>query len=273
VIPNEIRVFPLSKTKETEAFGTLDKAYNFFCDILPSQAPPGRFNIPSANSHFRKNSLVLFQYSEKRNEEKIIAHATLISNGCVLDEKEKGYVGYYLFDPDSINVYHNPVTKNEIHNIWKKNLCRAKLNLNTSDYDKYVTLLETKGNLLTFFPEEVAELNTYFEGAVKRVYINAYERNPKARAKCLEHHDYVCQACGTVLSDVYGDIAKECIHVHHLIPLSNLDRDYKVDPVKDLLPVCPNCHAMIHRRNPPYSVGEIAELIRSLKNRLRAGPG
>ena len=147
MIPKAIRVFPLSKTKEPEEFGTIDKAYNYFCDVLPSRTPPGRFNIPSEKSHFEKDSLVLFQYAEKKDEEKIIAHAMLVSDGCVLDGELDGYIGYFLFGLNTINVYNNPISKDEIYNIWEKKLFQAKLKLDPSKYYEYKRLLKRFGNL------------------------------------------------------------------------------------------------------------------------------
>jgi len=68
----------------------------------------------------------------------------------------------------------------------------------------------------TAFPNEVEESITLIEGAVKRVSVNAYERSPAARSKCIAHHGYKCAACGILLSDFYGDIADNYIHIHHL---------------------------------------------------------
>ena len=146
MIPKAIRVFPLSKTKEPEAFGTIDKAYDFFCRYLPTRTPPGRFNIPTEKSVFEKNSLILFQYAEKKDQEKIIGHAVLISDGCIRDNSCTGYIGYYLLDPESIVIYSNPVTKEEIYKIWKKKLFQSKLKLDISKYDEYMSLLKNKGN-------------------------------------------------------------------------------------------------------------------------------
>ncbi len=149
MFPTAIRVFPLSKTKEPEDFGTIEKVYNFFHEVLRSKKPQGRFNIPTEISHFEKNSLILFQYAEKKNNEKIIGHATLRSDGCVLDNEEPGYIGYYLLDLDKDKpvIYKSPVTKEEIYKIWKKKLFQAKLKLDVSKYDEYRSLLKDKGNL------------------------------------------------------------------------------------------------------------------------------
>jgi len=96
------------------------------------------------------------------------------------------------------------------------------------------------------FPDQVNE--RYQEGHAYKILVNKYERNLLARQKCIEIHGYTCKVCEKNLEEVYGEVAKEFIHVHHLIPLSEIKEDYQVDPFKDLIPVCPNCHAMLHRK-------------------------
>ena len=84
------------------------------------------------------------------------------------------------------------------------------------------------------------------EGAVTRVSVNRYERSRAARAACIDHHGAQCAACGLNFEYMYGDIGRGYIHVHHVVPVSQTVDDYRLDPVKDLVPVCPNCHAMLH---------------------------
>ncbi|HEK2705573.1 TPA: HNH endonuclease [Pseudomonas aeruginosa] len=59
----------------------------------------------------------------------------------------------------------------------------------------------------------------------------------------------------------FGELGRGFIHVHHVVPVSEIGESYEVDPIKDLIPLCPNCHAMIHRRNPPLSVDELKGLM------------
>lgn len=146
MIPKAIRVFPLSKIKEPEEFGTIEKVYNFFREGLPSRYPPGKFYIPTEKSHFERNSLILFQYAEKKNEEKIIGHSILLSDGCVPDNECTGYIGYYLLDLNNTVIYKTPVTKEEVYKIWKKTLFQAKHKLDVSKYGEYLSLLKNKGN-------------------------------------------------------------------------------------------------------------------------------
>lgn len=115
-----------------------------------------------------------------------------------------------------------------------------------------------------YLPEEIEErdLAKIFEGAKKTIQINSYERNPNARKKCIEKYGTKCSVCDFDFNKFYGEEIAQCyIHVHHLKPLHEIDEEYEVNPIEDLRPVCPNCHAMLHRKNPPYSIGELKEFI------------
>ncbi|HHS95286.1 MAG TPA: hypothetical protein ENJ45_01760, partial [Phaeodactylibacter sp.] len=101
------------------------------------------------------------------------------------------------------------------------------------------------------------------EGAVKKITVNKYERNAKARQKCIEHYGVLCSVCDFGFEEKYGEIGEGFIHIHHLKPLSNVGKEYEVDAVEDLRPVCPNCHAMLHRASPPYSIEDMKRIISS----------
>lgn len=111
------------------------------------------------------------------------------------------------------------------------------------------------------FPDEVAEAEEHIEGAVRRVSVNRYERDPEARAKSIQHYGPRCQVCSFDFEVIYGTLGEGFIHVHHTVPLSQVGKSYVVDPIKDLRPVCPNCHAMLHKRVPPYTIDELREII------------
>jgi hypothetical protein len=110
--------------------------------------------------------------------------------------------------------------------------------------------------------DEVDEPQLYHEGTVRQISVNAYERDPTARSACIAHYGTDCAICGFSFQEVYGEIGEGFIHVHHLIPLSAIGRDYVVDAINDLRPVCPNCHAVIHLRRPPYSIEEVRHMLR-----------
>lgn len=111
------------------------------------------------------------------------------------------------------------------------------------------------------FPEEVVDTQTYYEGATKHITVNVYERSVNARRACIARYGVDCFVCGFNFKSAYGNAGNGFIHVHHLKPLSEVGEEYELDPVKDLRPVCPNCHAMIHRKIPTYTIEEMKELL------------
>lgn len=118
------------------------------------------------------------------------------------------------------------------------------------------------------FAEEITDAHALIEGAACRVTINAYERNPQARQQCIAHYGTSCSVCEASLDSVYGPAAERLIHVHHLRALSDLAREYIVDPIRDLRPVCPNCHAVLHRRSPsPYTIKEVQAFLQSMRQK------
>lgn len=99
------------------------------------------------------------------------------------------------------------------------------------------------------------------EGALTLIEVNRYERSQLNRSACIAGRGCVCEVCGFDFGEVYGSRGKGFIHVHHIVPVSQLRDNYIIDPLKDLVPVCPNCHAMLHTVNPPLSVEELKEII------------
>lgn len=111
------------------------------------------------------------------------------------------------------------------------------------------------------YSDEIHEEKKYIEGAVTTINVNAYERNQAAREECLKLLGYDCIICGFNFNRFYGNIGKGFIHIHHKVELSSIGQSYSVNPGSDLIPVCPNCHAMLHKRQPPYSVDELKKII------------
>ncbi len=100
----------------------------------------------------------------------------------------------------------------------------------------------------------------YIEGGKSQALVNRYERDPKARDACLKKVGTICKVCEFDFRKEFGALGDGYIHVHHIVPISQRFGEYVLDPEKDLVPVCPNCHAMLHRKNPPYTVDELREI-------------
>jgi hypothetical protein len=120
-------------------------------------------------------------------------------------------------------------------------------------------------------PQEVGPHQNFREGAVRQIQVNAYERDRQARDRCIKHYGRRCVVCQMSFDEVYGPDAASIIHVHHLVSLSEIKREYGVDPIKDLRPVCPNCHAVIHSRVPIYTIDEVNQLFAASGRRARPG--
>lgn len=111
--------------------------------------------------------------------------------------------------------------------------------------------------------EEISDVSNLREGAVRFISINAYERNPKARKLCIDAHGTRCVVCDFSFAETYGEIAEGFIHIHHLSPLALSEGEREIDPVADLRPVCPNCHAVIHLKDGCMSIQSLREILNS----------
>lgn len=147
--------------------------------------------------------------------------------------------------------------------------CEVVLGIDPTKWPKFasgepypgdVEKLEEYLNILTGgetqYPDEIGSRDFaegLWEGAAKEVKVNRFERDAKARQECIKAHGATCRICGFDFQYVYGPaLGSRLIHVHHLRPLKEIREGYEVDPVNDLIPICPNCHAAIHRtRLPP----------------------
>lgn len=102
----------------------------------------------------------------------------------------------------------------------------------------------------------------FTEGQKAQVLATRYERNPKARDACLQHHGTACVVCGFDFASVYGEGFTWCITAHHLKLVSTRGGEHRVDPIEEMRPVCSNCHTVIHQRSPPFEIEEVQTMIR-----------
>ncbi len=127
----------------------------------------------------------------------------------------------------------------------------------------YIERFFTDKYQIDFFPDILNEDEVHYEGAKKVVLVNKYERSSKARENAIKYHGFKCKVCGISFEEAYGVIGKGFIHIHHLIPINEIGKNYKIDYQKDLIPVCPNCHSMLHRKlnGKELTVEELKKMI------------
>jgi len=105
-----------------------------------------------------------------------------------------------------------------------------------------------------------AEKIVYFEGKRYSVSSTAIERDSSARRRCLEHFGYNCNVCAINFIKEYGEIGKNYIHVHHRVDIAYSGGEHVIDPRIDLIPLCPNCHAMVHTEKPAMSIEKLKSI-------------
>lgn len=149
---------------------------------------------------------------------------------------------------------------------------RRKLELFANSIGKKISkrTFEEKGGIYllsdeyagTDYPDEVAQSGLR-EGATKKVTVNAFERSARARAECIGHYGAKCWVCEFEFQNIYGkELGAGFIHVHHVVDIAQVGREYEVDPIEDLRPVCPNCHAMLHKRKPALHPDNLKRIIK-----------
>lgn len=142
--------------------------------------------------------------------------------------------------------------------ITEHNLCKRPCGTSFFTATDVSDALETMTHAAcTVYPDEVTSDTTHSEGATMTVTVNAYERSIKARNACIKHYGARCFVCKFDFEKTYGPIGKGFIHVHHLFDISLIRETYEIDSVKDLRPVCPNCHSMLHTQRPAMSIDKL----------------
>ncbi|MEO8531093.1 MAG: HNH endonuclease, partial [Deltaproteobacteria bacterium] len=116
-------------------------------------------------------------------------------------------------------------------------------------------------------PAELDQLPPRYEGAERQVTRNIRERDPEARADAeayyRDKHDnrLLCEGCKIEFGKIYGQRGEGFMHFHHKKPLAESDGRRQVSGRDDLVPLCPNCHAMVHRGEKLLTVEQLIALI------------
>ena len=99
------------------------------------------------------------------------------------------------------------------------------------------------------------------EGKEKTRIQTYYERNSKLRKEALRIHGTQCKVCGFIFAEKYGKLGEGYIEIHHLKLHSSVKGERDIDPRVDLMPVCSNCHRMIHKPDEMLNIDELKKII------------
>ena len=204
------------------------------------------------NKGINKNSAVdyLYNYSHLISGRVFTRTMNLLSTKYFLDKILENHGNHGLkkaLQSLSLHIdYYEGITKGNV--VKPKELLNEYL-----EKSKYI--------IDDYFGEEISKGDKLTEGATKSIRVNIYERNPIARKKCLEYYDTKCTICKFDFEIKYGELGKGYIHIHHILDISQIGKEYEVDFTKDLVPVCPNCHAMLHKQKPALGIDELKKIM------------
>lgn len=264
---SEIRIIPMSK--EEFANKSVEEVQNdYFKDELINENKC-EYYYRTKGIKCEQNTLFLFQYDNH-----IIASAILEEIEQFPSETKGEYRGSWKLKQDSICVF-DPITCEELQYVVPElsRFSQSKQRIDSKYRDKISELIQRKTKPIIAEEITAEQRVGLIEGAKKQIYINAYERNTVAREKCISYYKKKddgkvrCQICGFCFEDFYGEEFKDKIHVHHIKALSQINKEYEVDPIKDLVPVCPNCHLALHSLDEGYSVSALKNKIQNKEYR------
>ena len=270
-IISEIRFLPMS----ADIIGDEEDAKLFILHTMPERG--GTYHFQKHKMNALKNSFVMFQYQGKLIGYAVYIDTITFDEPLVLGDGNE-YNGYYQFAPNTITLLREPITSEDFSKIDTtfKKFGMAPLQKPVGLLPAIFEIIKEKDEYIKpekfglSLPEEIDEKDVanLKEGVKKQITVNAYERNPHARIACINHYRkknngrLKCEICGFDFGKVYGDEFIEKIHIHHLIEISSIGTEYEIYAIKDLIPICPNCHMIAHSRKPAYTPNEIKDMIR-----------
>jgi hypothetical protein len=241
--------------------------------------------VTTANKFGNPEIVLVFESSPNDNRTKLPARLTsrfsaVYGDNLYFQQEEGRVVVTKHFSPGGIFLFQISVDVERRARLTKAKL--DQLGAVYGDHLKFTFIEENKATVeilpqqvdesqpsISLLPEEIENPEQFIEGALKQITINAYERDPNARRACIERYGLTCSVCAFNFVEFYGEVGEGYIHVHHLTPISSIREEYSVDPIQDLRPICPNCHAMIHKKRPPYTIEEMRHIIECVENNKR----
>jgi 5-methylcytosine-specific restriction protein A len=227
------KIIGISENTRGENWHTGYKFYNNDFFIFSNVGMPGRTGHDHNNEFF--GNLFFWSAKSKTRLSQPEIQRLLNPSGYVYIFYRRNNLKPFIFAGTGIPFSHEDTSPVKI--TWK---------IINGLYDEHLSKKET--DLL---------IDSLKEGGKHEHIINIYERSPEARKRCIESYGYKCCVCGFDFEKEYGELGKGFIHVHHIKPLSEINENYNVDPKKDLRPICPNCHAMLHRKSPILGIDEL----------------
>ena len=108
------------------------------------------------------------------------------------------------------------------------------------------------------------------EGRIEMVKKYAKKRSKALRDAAVKYYTrnghIECCACSLEFSSHYGAIGKNYIEIHHLNPICEYDGEVRLDldeAIRELRPLCANCHRVVHLHNPILSIQAVQDALQA----------
>jgi putative restriction endonuclease len=105
----------------------------------------------------------------------------------------------------------------------------------------------------------------FIEAPEGRAVLRIHLRRERSRKLIQEFKSKLshlaCAVCSFDFGVVYGELGTGYIEAHHIVPIAELEEGTKTS-ITDLVPLCANCHRMIHR-NGLLSVDDLRRRLAS----------
>ena len=246
--------------------------YDFVVRLQELPAPMGlellvgddflNWHLETSLDDFAKPTLELCRISFNQDPEAILSYCELAQM------KSKNFT----FLVNGISIFD--LNKEEPWNDFQISMTRTYGNLSESMPALKIALIDLLAIILSLTnltpeirssPEKngIDESEFKEEGSESEVLCKKYERSRFNRQLCLSYYGFRCMACNQLMAEVYGQPGTSVIHVHHIVPVSLMGGSKTLNPIRDLVPLCPNCHNVAHRKHPPYSLDELRDFLKS----------
>lgn len=212
------------------------------------------------------NTLTTIGLKKSSGLDYIYAYSKLIQGKLYRRTINAYATDYYLeriYIENGINALKTALISLKLHIEYYEETSGASVIKGRKIYEKYHKLIKNNSSESILLPDEMEQSKIYSEGKTRIIRVNSYERNKLARQECIEHFGLNCQVCDFNFQQKFGTLGQNFIHVHHIIDISVIGEEYSVDPKNDLIPVCPNCHAMLHKKKPAYTISELKKIIKN----------
>lgn len=168
----------------------------------------------------------------------------------------------YSLEYDEIKNYHDETKRGKSLFEESRNTCSASLKhllkfkqLRHNDSD-FMDSQEINHSELSAEEKKSLKQHLSYEGRISPSQVKAFKNEL----------GYNCEVCNLNFENIYGELGKNFIELHHLVPFKDLKPDEpRTLTKKHFAVLCANCHRMIHKMKDPSDTDGLKKLLKKEK--------